>query len=121
MGRRRGWKRGEWLVKDEESDFVEYASEVAYDYWGTLKKKSQLDPAHPQLFIRAKSDPTPVYPQNPPVRTFDTSAYNLGDFVGSTAVTAPIGPATHIYNPGAVSEGNPGIGDMEIGVSFVVR
>ena len=121
MGRRRGWKRGEWLVRDEESDFVEYASEVAYDYWGTLKKKSELDPAHPQLFIRAKSDPSPVYPQNPPVRTFDTSAFNLGTFVGSTAVTAPVGPATHLFNPSAVIPGDPGIGDMQIGTTFIVR
>lgn len=121
MARRRGWKKGEWLVRDEESDFIEYASEVGYDYWGVLKKKSQKDPVHPQLFVRAKSDPSPVYPQNPPVRTYNTSAYNLGDFIGVTSVTAPVGPATHLYNLNAVSPSDPGIGNMEIGVSFTVR
>lgn len=120
MARRRGWKRGDWLVLDEESGFTEYGTEVARDYWGVLKKKSEHDPVHPQLFIRAKQDPYVVNPIHPPLRTYNTSAYNLGTFVGVTTVTAPTGPATHLYNVQAIT-GDPGIGEMVIGDSFVVR
>ena len=109
------------MVRDEESGYTEYASNVAYDFWGTLKKKTQMDGAHPQDFVRAKDDPQPVYPQSPPTRDFDTSAYNLGDFVGTTSVPSPIGPATHIYQPSRVGAGNPAIGEMIVGSTFTVR
>lgn len=119
--RRRGWKRGDWLVRDEESGFVEYASRLRRDYYGVLKLKKEADPVHPQDFVKAKQDPyIASFPQNPPEITYDTSAYNLGDFVGLTSVTAPFGPATHLYNPSAIA-GEPGIGDMEIGTTFTVR
>ena len=121
MAKRRGWKKGDWLVRDEESGFTEYASKVAYDYYGVLKRKDQLDHYHPQDFVRAKKDPYTVYPQSPPVRSYDTSAYNLGDFVGNTSVLAPFGPATHLYNPASIPGTDFGVGEMEIGTTFVVR
>lgn len=121
MARRRGWKRGDHLVKDEESGFTEYASKVAYDYYGVLKNKRQLDRMHPQDFVRAKKDPYAVYPQSPPLREYNVSAYNLGDFVGNTLVPSPFGPATHIYNPGSVPGADFGIGEMAIGTTFTVR
>ena len=43
MGRRRGWKKGDWLVQDAESGFVHYASEVGTDDYGVLKLKSEMD------------------------------------------------------------------------------
>lgn len=115
MARRRGWKSGEWLVEDQESGFTEYASKMAYDYYGVLKKKSQRDRIHPQDFVRAKNDPFPVDPQNPPVRTYNTSAYNLGLFVGNTSVLAPTGPASHLYNQAT------GIGSYIIESTFEVK
>jgi len=119
--RRRGWKRGDHLVKDEESGFTEYASKCAYDYYGVLKRKNQGDRMHPQDFIRAKKDPYSVYPESPPLRTFDVSAYVQGDNVGITSVPAPFGPATHLYNPGAIPGADFGIGEMTIGTTFTVR
>lgn len=118
--RRRGWKRGDWLVKDEESGFTEYASKCARDYYGVLKRKDQLDPPHPQDFIRAKKDPYSVYPISPPLRTYDTSAYVQGQFVGVTSVLAPFGPATHLYSPISIPGGDAGIGEMIIGSTFKV-
>lgn len=115
---RRGWKRGDWLVRDEESGLTEYASKVTRDYYGKLTKNP--DWAHPQDFIRAKADPFISDPQNPPNYVYNTSAFNLGDFVGTTNVPAPIGPATHLFNS-ALLGGDPGIGDMQIGVNFTVR
>ena len=119
MGRRSGWKRGEHLVRDEESGFTEYASKVRRDYYGVLTKHP--DPMHPQDFIRARNDPFISDPQNPPTYIYDTSAYNLGDFVGVTVVPAPVGPATHLFNPAAIQVSDPGIGEMVIGDSFVIR
>jgi hypothetical protein len=121
MARRRGWKSGDWLVRDEESGFVRYASEVTRDYYGVLKDKKEADEAHPQDFIRAKQDPYPVDPIAPPTRTYNTSAYVQGDFVGLTTVPAPFGPATHIFNPSGIPGNDPGIGQMEIGTTFTVR
>lgn len=116
---RRGWKRGDWLVRDEESGFTVYASKVKRDYYGKLT--TNPDNAHPQDFIRAKGDPYIWSPQAPPELVYDTSAYNLGDFVGLTTVSAPIGPATHLFNPNAVNGDDPGIGSMTIGTNFIVR
>jgi hypothetical protein len=118
MARRRGWKRGDWLVRDEESGFTEYASKMRRDYYGVLKLAKQADPAHPQDFIRAKNDPFINEPLNNPILVYDTSAYNLGTFIGVTTVTAPVGPATHLFNAGM--GGALGIGDMVIGQSFEV-
>lgn len=117
--RRGGWKRGDWLVRDEESGFTEYASKTRRDYYGKLTKNP--DPAHPQDFIRAKNDPFIGDLQNPPIYVYDLSAYNLGNFVGVTTVPAPIGPATHLFNPSIAQPSDPGIGEMEIGTTFVVR
>lgn len=95
----RGWKRKDWLVKDEESGFTEYASKMARDYYGVLKLKSQGDRAHPQDFIRAKEDPYPVDPIHPPLRSYD-SAPDVQFYIGSTNIEQPFGPATHLFRPG---------------------
>ena len=118
---RRGWKRGDHLVRDEESGFTEYASNVRRDYYGVLKRKDQGDSSHPQDFIRARNDPFIYEPQNPPTYEYDTSALNLGSYVGVTTVPAPVGPATHIFNPAIVQGSNPGVGMMTIGQNFVIR
>lgn len=115
---RRGWKRGDWLVRDEESGLTTYASKVRRDYYGVLT--SDPDPLHPQDFIRAGSDPYISDPQNPPSYIYDTSALNLGDFVGITSVPAPMGPATHLFNPSIIGS-DPGLGSMTIGQDFVIR
>lgn len=99
--RRRGWVRGDWLVQDEESGFTTYGTEVGRDYYGVLKVKDQLDPAHPQMFIRAKEDPYPVYPVHPPFRQYaEICLTQQGPFVGTTNVPAPFGPATELYQAG---------------------
>ena len=100
MARRRsGWKRGDWLVKDEESGFTEYGSRVAYDYYGTLKLKKEGDRAHPQDFVRALDDPHSPYPQGRGRPQYDTCTGIQGFFVGTTSVSAPEGPATHLFRP----------------------
>lgn len=100
MSRRSGWKRGDWLVKDEESGFTTYGSQVAYDYYGVLKLKAQGDKAHPQMFVKAKGDPYPVYPANQPLRNFNLTESVVGFDVGETTIDTPDGPALHLFRPG---------------------
>lgn len=101
MARCRGWKSGEWLVKDEESGFTTYGSKVAYDYYGVLKLKNQGDHAHPQDFVKALEDPYPVYPISQPLRDYSLDQSVVGFFVGHTSVaTVTDSPALHIYRPG---------------------
>lgn len=117
--RRRGWKRGDWLIRDEESGFTEYASKLSRDYYGVLTRNG--DRPHPQSFVIAKKDPYPVPYTNPPVRVYNVSAYVQGTYVGVTDILAPVGAATHLYNPAALPGYNPGIGEMEIGTTFIVQ
>lgn len=121
MRKRRGWKRGEWLVRDEESGFIEYGSNVTRDYYGVLTRKDQADSKHPQLFVRAQSDPYIQYPQANPSYTYDVSAYNVSAFVYGTNIPTPVGPATHLFEAVAVMAGDPAIPDMSIGTDFTVR
>ncbi len=96
---RRGWKRGDWLVKDEESGFTEYASRVGRDYYGVLKLKEQMDMAHPQMFVRAKEDPYPVPFMSPPLREYTTEP-TVEFYIDSTTIEPVNGPAQHLFRPG---------------------
>lgn len=120
MSKRRGWKRGDWLVRDEESGFVEYASNVGRDYYGVLKRKDQMDKVHPQTFVKAGRDPYINSPQSDPSYTYDTSAYNVSAYVYGTNIPTPIGPATHLFLSNAGGADNA-IPDMTIGSDFTVR
>lgn len=112
MGRRRGYKAGDWLVQDEESGFVEYASNVGIDYYGVLKRKDQMDAAHPQEFVKALADPYPVDPTSPPMRNYDLSQSVVGFTIGDTSLSTPQGAALHLYRPG--------IGNAIVGYDFFV-
>lgn len=122
MSKRRGWKRGDWLVRDEESGLIEYASNVGRDYYGVLKRKDQMDRQHPQDFVKAGRDPYINTPQSDPSYAYNTSAYNVSAFVYGTNIPTPIGPATHLFSvAGAVGVSDNAIPDMTIGDDFVVR
>lgn len=122
MARRRGWKPGQWLVRDEESGFIEYGSNVKRDYYGVLKRKDQADKRHPQDFVRAGQDPYTQEPQNSPALVYNTSAYNVSAFVYGTNIPIPQGPATHLFDI-AYPTGTPGqygIGIMVIDSTFTI-
>lgn len=121
MRNRRGWKRGEWLVRDEESGLVEYGSNVRRDYYGVLKRKDQCDSQHPQEFVKAGLDPYDQFPQVDPSYTYDTSAYNVSAFVYGTNIPTVNGPATHLFLTQSQGISDPGVGDMAIGTDFTVR
>lgn len=109
---RSGWRKGSWLVVDDESGFTRYNDDVVEkDGYGKLIDRRYADPRQPQEFIKPKSDPYPV----PFVRTenviFDTCP-PVQVFIGNTNIRMVNGPATHLFEFG--------IGDAEIGCTFVV-
>lgn len=110
---RNRWKKGDWLVIDEESGMTRYASQVMQDYRGLYVTQKYADYEHPQDYVRALNDPIPVPFTNMPDDDFHF-CNAVKYYVGETSVRTAIDfPAFHLYNPG--------IGEMEIGCSFVVH
>jgi hypothetical protein len=110
---RRNWKNGDWLVQDEESGVVRYASKITRDYLGRLITKGYEDYEHPQNFIKGLNDPKalpfvhPVHEASAICQQFDSI------YIGNTSVTAQRdGPADHLFEQG--------IDEMEIGCSFII-
>ena len=109
---RRRHKIGDYLLRDDESGVVIYASDSVEIWDGSIVHKSQHETRQPQEFVRAENDPvalTDVRPADPvPI------AANLSPtYVGATTVEAPRGPAWHLFQPG--------IGEMRVGITFIVR
>lgn len=111
---RRPWKSGKWLVQDEESGVICYSDNITRDYLGRLVRPKYADSEHPQDFVVGLDDPKPL----PFTRPVPIAAGICGNqftsiYVGDTAVIAKRdGPADHLF------EG--GIGEMEIGCSFII-
>ena len=113
---RRGYRKGEWLVTDDESGLTEYASNTTEDYYGKRINKNYADYAHPQDFIRARDDPRPL-PFLRPNDPFQVPCAFYPRFVGATSVPSSTirdgSPAGHLYDPP--------IPEMVISCSFTVR
>jgi len=63
MGRwteRNRWRRGRWLVQDDESGFVHYSDQVVRRWDGLYVRKDQDEPIDPQWFITSENDPAPL-------------------------------------------------------------
>jgi len=108
---RNRWRRGQWLVRDDESGFVHYADQVVRRWDGMYVRKDQDEPIDPQWFITAESDPTnvpfvrPDQPAGPACKTgpaYDAANQPIKSFPG--------------YNLYVGSS----IGSMEIECSFIV-
>ena len=86
MPRRNRHVLGDYLVTDDISGFVEYASDCALDWRGFLTHKDYVENRNPQEFIRAKKDPIGLTLVRPLVK--DVSAYvsAIPEFVGGTDV-----------------------------------
>ena len=122
-GRRRGFRIGDHLVVDDESGFVEYASNIKECWDGTLRRSNQYEARHPQEFVRPKGDPYPVYPiRTEPMPELENNTIPLS--VGNTNIPTAVGAASHIYRIVINDQYLIGIGEMIIddpGVSgFVV-
>lgn len=110
---RNRWKKGDWLIIDEESGMTRYASKVMRDYTGAYVTRRYADYEQPQDFVKAFNDPQPVPFAAPGISDFDVCVFEEY-YIGETTIVAPRdGPAAHLFDPG--------IGDMEIECSFFVR
>jgi hypothetical protein len=90
-----------------------FASQVKPDYTGAYVTKRFADYEQPQDFVMAKRDPEPVPYNNPPVQPSLCAAY-FPYFIGNTNIVASTnGPAEHLFEPG--------VGEMKVGCSFIVR
>ncbi len=115
MARRQG-RKGTWLVSDDYTGFVVYASKVKKDFWGALA----VNPLERNLQEIASPlhDPEPVSYYRGPNYEFTPKciAENAPLFVGLTTVrTNPNNAAFQALNL------DPGIGDAIIGCSFEVN
>lgn len=63
--RRRRPRRGEWLVRDDESGFVHRSSDVTTRWDGAVVHRDNNEQRNPQEFVTAYNDPVPVSPIRP--------------------------------------------------------
>jgi hypothetical protein len=112
---RRGGRKGDYLMTDDYTGFVRFASELRQDYWGAFASKPLL--RNLQEIASPLNDPEPVSEYRGP--NYESSTGCPGQtapfYVGLTSVP------TNQYN--AAIQGLdlfPAIPDMEIGCTFVV-
>lgn len=103
---------GRHLVRDDESGAVYYDDEMVKRWDGLMVHKSQYEGRHPQEFVRAKNDPKALIDvrRDTPWPS-PTNAQAV--YIGTTNVPTPNGPASHLYKPG--------IGEMVVASTFIVR
>lgn len=112
MPRRNRWRVGDHLMRDDESGRVHYASDMVRRWDGHFVRRDQYETRQPQEFVRAYKDPVALTNVRPDQDTGKTCNF-IGVFVGATAVPVPRGPAAHLFDPG--------VGEMEVGCTWVVR
>ncbi len=113
---RRGGRKGDWLATDDYTGFTVYASKLKRDYWGNLTVSPLL--RNLQEIASPLNDPEPVpyfrapsYEFTPPCVGELAPAY-----VGNTTV-----PTNQNNMAFQVLNLSPGVGEMEIGCTLVVR
>lgn len=109
-----GWKVGDYLVIDDGTGEKIYASQARKLWDGTIQRIDHYETRHPQEFLRVRPEAPPPKDIRPEVLA---SAHDpaLLIFVGNTNITAPTGPASHLFDVG--------IGEMSVGPngSWIVR
>lgn len=110
---RRGHRRGDYLVRDDITGKITYASKITRDGYGFYTEARDADPRHPQEFIQSLRDPMPVELVLPQVPQPDPDM-TVPIYIGLTNVKTPM------TGPGAITY-DVGVGEMEIGLSFIVR
>lgn len=109
---RNRWRRGRYLVRSDESGRIGYDDETVKLWDGRIVLRDEYEERNPQDFVKALRDPYPLKEVRPQ-QALDTPVLLRPIVVGTTGVTAPTGPASHLFDPG--------IGEMSIGTTFVVR
>ena len=111
--KRSGWKRGDWLVIDEESGVTRYASQVDSDFRGLYVTRDYNDEEQPQNFVRPLDDPIELPFTSLPNRNF-TVCNAIPFFIGRTSIRSDItGIGSNYFAPQPV-------GSAEVGCTLVV-
>jgi hypothetical protein len=96
MAIRNRHKVGDYLMQDDESGFVHYASEMMEIWDGTFRHRNNFETRQPQEFVRAKNDPRALVDVR--IEIPSSAAANVESaFVGETGVPTPTGPASHLF------------------------
>lgn len=98
-GIRNSHRIGDYLMRDDESGFVEYRSSMLKIWNGTWRHKNMFETRQPQEFVQARSDPRAMRHIRPEFIT-DVPVNSVSGFVGETDVPTPTSPAGHLFKPG---------------------
>ena len=96
MAVRNRWKNGDWLMVDQISGVIYYASEVVTDWDGTYRLATDIDGKHPDLIRK------PIIKERYPDRVSPTDtapvpSNTLPQFIGGTTVRRPVSPADGLF------------------------
>ena len=107
---RNEWRVGDFLVVDDESGLVTYASETAKLWDGSIRHIDSFETRQPQEFVRAPKENAPLKDTRPEALT-SAASESQPLYIGTTSILFPTAsPASHIFRRGIgwmVIQGNP--------------
>lgn len=115
MARRSG-RKGAWLATSDYTGFTHFASDLKLDFWGARAVRPLK--RNLQEIAKPLNDPEPVpFYRGPNYETTPVCVAEIAPvYVGNTTIpTNPNNAAFQALNL------DPGIGDMIIGCSFLIR
>ncbi len=86
---------GSYLMRDDESGFVEYRENMVKIWNGTWRHKKMFETRQPQEFVQARSDPRALRHIRPDIIT--DKPVTAAGCIGLTSVLRPTAPATHAF------------------------
>lgn len=87
---------GDYLMTDDESGLVHYASEMVKIWDGSWRHRKMFETRQPQEFVRALNDPKALRNIRPE-KTVDAPTAPEG-CIGNTTIVRPSGPASHLFD-----------------------
>ena len=91
---------GDYLMRDDESGLIHYASEMVEIWNGTWRHRDNAETRQPQEFVVARDDPRALHHVRPDplvAEPDNTFALEVGETTVSTVIS---GPAQHLFRPG---------------------
>ncbi len=90
---------GDFLLQDDESGFVHYASEMRKIWDGTFRRADQFETRQPQEFVRARNDPKALRHVRPePIDAVPNNT--VSGLIGGSTVPTPQSPSGHLFKAG---------------------
>ena len=92
------FRPGDNLVEDEESGLTVYSDEVVKTWDGMVVRREWADERHPQTLVPLiPRTENPVIARASPLVTAFVCASSFGTVIAGSSVTAPWGPASHLF------------------------